>query len=337
MLRFFHVFDLCTDAIMSTLIQLIGEYGLWLVFANVLITQLGAPVPAYPTLIVAGSLAARGDLMVGTVLAAAVAGALLADFIWFTAGRRHGRIVMAFLCRISLSPDTCMRQTSNIYSRWGAPSLLVAKFIPGFASLASTLAGAVGTTRTTFLLFDAMGAALWTTVAILLGTVFSDAIDELLATVQDLGLIGGGLLAIALAVFIAFKWWQRRLLIRTLRLARISVAELAGLRSDSASLIILDARPAAVQAAGRIPGALSVADLDLSKLVLGDADGTDIVLYCDCPNEITAARLAKQLMRRGYRRVRPLTGGMQAWVAAGYDVEREEVDAALSDAASTRG
>ena len=30
------------------------------------------------------------------------------------------------------------------------------------------------------------------------------------------------------------------------------------------------------------------------------------------------------LMDRGFRRVRPLAGGLDAWVSAGYDVEVED-------------
>lgn len=311
---------------MHALLHLIETYGLYLVFANVLITQLGAPVPAYPTLIIVGAMTSRGEYSVAAVLLTAVAAALISDFIWFTAGRRYGRRVMSALCKLSLSPDTCMRQTANIYSRWGAPSLLIAKFIPGFASLASTLAGTVGTSRTSFLLFDAAGAAIWTAVAVVLGRVFASAIDDVLATIQALGTWGGMLLVTALALFVAFKWWQRHALIRTLRMARISVNELGNLRDQGRALIILDVRPPDAQAAGRIPGALPVPSLDISALELDVGADTDVVLYCDCPNEVTAARLARQLMRRGYHRVRPLTGGMQAWAAAGYDVEVPETE-----------
>ncbi len=50
------------------------------------------------------------------------------------------------------------------------------------------------------------------------------------------------------------------------------------------------------------------------------ADG-DVIIYCACPNEVSAARVAKQLMDKGYTRVRPLHGGIDAWVAAGHPLE----------------
>jgi len=43
-------------------------------------------------------------------------------------------------------------------------------------------------------------------------------------------------------------------------------------------------------------------------------------LYCTCPSEASAARVAKILMNHGFKRVRPLLGGLDAWVAAGYAV-----------------
>jgi rhodanese-related sulfurtransferase len=46
----------------------------------------------------------------------------------------------------------------------------------------------------------------------------------------------------------------------------------------------------------------------------------DIILYCTCPSEASAARVAKVLMNRGFKRVRPLQGGLEAWVAAGHPV-----------------
>ena len=48
----------------------------------------------------------------------------------------------------------------------------------------------------------------------------------------------------------------------------------------------------------------------------------EVILYCACPNEASAAAVAKKLMRAGFRRVRPLKGGIDAWIAKGYLVEQ---------------
>ena len=112
------------------MIRLIAQYGLALVFANVLAEQIGLPVPAVPTLIVAGALAADGTLSALTLFGVAVVASGIADTIWYVAGRLYGRAVMRTFCRISLSPDSCVRQTEDRFERWGALTLVLAKFIP---------------------------------------------------------------------------------------------------------------------------------------------------------------------------------------------------------------
>ena len=306
---------------MTYLLHLIEQYGLLLVFANVFLEQLGIPLPAYPTLVITGALLDRGEYSAPVLLLAALGASLLADYTWFMAGRRYGRKVTTTLCRISLSPDSCVRQTEIIYLRWGAPSLLVAKFIPGFASVASALAGTVGTGRLMFIWYDGLGAVLWAGSAIYLGSLFSTTIGDLLQILEQLGKWGGVLLAAALVSFIASKWWQRYRFLKSLRMARITVEELNDLLQQGQTPLIVDVRPSVSQQIERIPGAvvLSVDELtgaDFEELVEGE-----VIVYCACPNEASAAVVAKKLMQRGYTRVRPLAGGIDAWIAAGYGVE----------------
>jgi membrane protein DedA with SNARE-associated domain/rhodanese-related sulfurtransferase len=307
---------------MNYLFQLIEHYGLLLVFANVLLEQLGAPLPAYPTLIITGAMAYRGEYSVPLLLLTAVVAALIADSIWYLLGKRYGRRVLSLLCRISLSPDSCVRQTESSYTRWGAPSLLIAKFIPGFASVASALAGAIGTRTTTFLLFDAIGAAIWAGLGIFLGTLFSDSVDDLLLVLQELGEWGLVLVLGAFLVFIARKWWQRKRFMASLRMARISVAELNQLFQEGLEPTVIDVRSAMSQQDGHIPGATTVFSKDIGSFELNAAVDSEIIVYCACPNEASAAQVAKQLMARGYHKVRPLSGGIDAWVAAGHAIER---------------
>lgn len=306
---------------MSFLLDLIQQYGLLFVFGNVLIEQLGMPVPAYPTLVITGALLGRGEYSTTSLMLSAVAAALIADFIWYYAGRRYGGRVMAKLCRISLSPDSCVRQTEATYIRWGAASLLVAKFIPGFASVASALAGSIGTRPAKFLLFDGLGAALWVGSAIFLGSLFSTTVEDLLDILADLGKWGVVLVAVAFAVYLAKKWWQRYMFLKDLRMARITVEELDQLLKQENPPTVIDVRSGLAQQQGRIPGAMVLSDDDISALVINTELNSEVIIYCACPNEASAARLAKKLMERGYTRVRPLTGGIDAWVAAGFTLD----------------
>lgn len=309
---------------MEFLIRLIEQFGMLVVFINVLVEQMGAPVPAYPTLIITGALARRGEMAPAGLLLTAVTAALVADLAWFWAGRRHGRKVLSTLCRISLTPDSCVRQTESIFARWGAPSLLVAKFVPGFASVASALAGASGTTRRSFILFDTLGAALWAGSAIFLGFMFSPALEELLSMLEALGKWGLFLGALALAAFVGAKWLKRRRFLRALRLARISVKELRRLQIEGAAPLVIDVRSVVLQQTGRIPGAVTIPNNDIEGFAFDPAGHSEVILYCGCPSEASAAVVAKQLMQKGFPQVRPLLGGIEAWISEGHALEYQQ-------------
>ena len=310
---------------MQALLTLVEHYGLWLVFANVLALQLGLPLPAYPTLILMGAVSARGDFTVPQVLAVAVAASVIADLCWYVAGSRIGRRVLRLMCRLSLSPDSCVRQTEQIYERWGAPSLMVAKFVPGFAAVATSMAGVMHTRLASFLLFDAIGALLWSGVAVALGWVFRDAVSEVLAVLEGAGRWGLIALASALLLYVAVKAVQRYRLIHTLRMARVTVDALHDMLARNERPLIIDVRSKTSQKQGRIPGAVWIDSHALSEGALAaglrDSAAGEVIVYCACPNEASAAAVAKQLMRAGFKRVRPLAGGIEAWVEKGYDVE----------------
>src|SRR5712691_2508672 len=112
------------------------RHGYSVLFAWVLVEQLGLPVPSVPLLLAAGALAGRGRLNLSLVAALPIVAALLSDALWYELGRRRGVKVLQFLCRISLEPDSCVRRTENVFARHGARSLLVAKFVPGLNTAA---------------------------------------------------------------------------------------------------------------------------------------------------------------------------------------------------------
>ncbi|HTH68433.1 MAG TPA: VTT domain-containing protein [Rhodanobacter sp.] len=312
------------------IIALIAQYGLLLVFLNVLVEQAGVPVPAVPTLVVAGALAATDRLPVSGVVLAAVLACLVGDLAWYAAGRRFGSGVMRTICRISLSPDSCVKQSELRFQRWRGRVLLIAKFVPGLSTVAPPLVGAMGLRLPTFLLLDGLGSLLWAGLAVGLGYAFAAQIDVVLATLASAGTFAFELLLVLLALYIAVKWWQRRRLLLALRMARITVDELNQAIAGGRSPIVVDVRsqPARLLDSRVIPGAL-LADLDSVGRTLQDIPpDRELVIYCSCPNEVSAAKAAKLLMALGYRRVRPLLGGLDAWDSAGYAIERLPSDPA---------
>jgi membrane protein DedA with SNARE-associated domain/rhodanese-related sulfurtransferase len=322
---------------MQSLLSLLEQHGLWLVFFNVLALQLGLPLPAYPTLIVVGALSVAGPHSALAVLAVGVTACMVADATWYTTGRRAGRRVLRGLCRVSLNPDSCVRQTERIYQRWGAPSLMVAKFIPGFAAVATSMAGLLRTPfATRFLPFDAMGALLWVGLAVSLGRLFHTAVEELLDAFAAAGRWGLALLLSLLALHLAIKAVQRQRLIRQLRMSRISVQGLQQMLKRGERPLIVDVRAPMHVEQERIPGALWIDahafEDSVRRHALEDRFDEEVIVYCACPNEASAAAVAKRLMKAGFRRVRPLEGGIEAWREAGYEVLSTPREGAASNA-----
>jgi membrane protein DedA with SNARE-associated domain/rhodanese-related sulfurtransferase len=312
--------------------------GLSVVFLNVLCDQAGLPVPAVPTLVVAGAMAADGRLPGGALFAVSVLACLIGDCAWYLAGRGFGGRVMKLLCRISLTPDTCVNQTQTSFERWGAKVLLVAKFVPGLALVAPPLAGATGMGAARFIIYSTLGSALWVGVALLGGVLLRPQIEQLLPHVAGLGGAAIAVILVLLLAYIAYKWWERYRFFRALNMARISVADLYASMSAGAAPVVLDVRSATAQGlqSQRIPGALHVPLREVGQQLGKLPHDRDIVLYCTCPHEASAAQAAKLLIKHGYRRVRPLHGGLDAWIAAGYAVEdiAAAPDAAAASAAA---
>lgn len=267
---------------MNEISALLAEHGLALVLANVLLTQLGVPLPAVPLLAVAGALVAEGQLSLAPLLAVTVAASLIGDTLWYWAGRRHGYSILRTLCRIAIEPDSCVKQTENAFLRWGEASIIVAKYVPGFATIAPPLAGTMRLAYSRFVLLSAMGALLWAAAPIALGAWFHSEIDWALQQLERLGGKAVVLVILALAIYIGVKLVERYLLIRFLRSVRISVEELKDMLQRELRPLILDARSALARKLDPrvIPGAIAI-DIDDPAVALPAlADDREIVVYC---------------------------------------------------------
>jgi membrane protein DedA with SNARE-associated domain len=267
---------------MQDLTGLLAQHGLLLVFANVLLTQAGIPLPAVPVLVIAGALAAQGEFTYTALLLTAIAAALLGDIPWYFAGRHYGHRVLRTLCRIAIEPDSCVKQTESIFERWGAPALLVAKYIPGFATVAPPLAGAMRLGLRPFLLFSTAGALLWVAAPVALGAVFHDQVEWALSWLTDLG---SGALLVIVGVFVFYagvKAAERYLFLRMMRTVRVSVVELHELLQGSSPPLVVDVRSATVRRLDprHIPGAVPVNLEDAAAALPGVPPDRDVVVYC---------------------------------------------------------
>jgi rhodanese-related sulfurtransferase len=209
------------------------------------------------------------------------------------------------------------------FQRWRGRVLLIAKFVPGLSTVAPPLVGAMGLGFLSFLIFDGVGSLLWAGVAVVLGSVFAAQLDLLLGMLADAGSLALELLLGLLAAYILVRWWQRHRLLAALRMPRVTPAELDQALTRGPRPVVLDVRSVPARALDRrvIPGALLADEENLEHSLRGIALDRELAVYCNCPHEATAAKVAKALQVRGYRHVKPLAGGLDAWSAAGYAVE----------------
>ena len=300
----------------------IGHYGLMIVTINVLLDQIGLPVPAVPTLVVAGAISAGGQLSLSAVFTWSVIACLTADCGWYLVGEKYGIRVLKMLCQVSLEPDSCVSETQIRFERWGINSLVIAKFIPGLAIIAPPMAGALRIGWLRFVFLSACSAVLWVGSFLVAGVLFKSQIERLLLHLSEFGSITAAGIVILLAAYIAFKFWERRRFYKMLRMARISVDDLDALIRAGTAPLIIDVRSSTARALEPrwIPGALHVPLQDVAHHLKELPRDRDTILYCTCPSEASAARVARILMNHGFKRVRPLQGGLDAWVAAGYAV-----------------
>src|ERR1700677_4271764 len=204
---------------MHQLTSAIGQYGLMIVVASVLLDQIGLPIPAEPMLVIAGAIAAEGQISLASLLLCSVIACVAADCGWDLVGERYGIQVMKTLCRISLEPDKCVSQTQTRFERWGVNSLVIARFVPGLAIIAPPLAGAMRIGWPRFLTLSALGGAIWVGSGLAAGVLFKTQIQSALVHLDRIGSVTGTVVAAALLGYVLYKWWDRQRFYKELRMA----------------------------------------------------------------------------------------------------------------------
>lgn len=311
---------------MQQVIQLIHQYGVLAVFVSVLLESSGLPIPSYPVLMLASAITLT-SVTAPLVLAAAVAAAICVDTVWYFAGVRMGPRIMRVVCRMSFSPpDTCVRRTESRFARVGPWALLMIKFLPGIALATIVFSGVARLRLARFLVFDAVGSAIYLGLPLVLGRVFHNAIAAMLIYFAQFGLIGAIIVAALIAVYVFVRWLRRRVLIRQLCAARVSAEQLLEMAHSGGGPVILElGGPKQPPMESSIPGALPVSRHDITAAVRQFPRSAEIVIYTPAATpaanlrlELTAARL---LQKAGFKKIRPLHGGLKAWIAAGYPVQ----------------
>jgi membrane protein DedA with SNARE-associated domain len=295
-------------------------YGYLLIFAWVLVEQLGVPLPATPVLLAAGALSVDGPIRFPLAFAVGVGACLIADSSWFFFGRRYGHHVLRILCKLSLEPTTCVRRTQDSFGRRRGVMLSFAKFVPGLAMLAAPVAGQNGMGIGPFLFFDGFGATLWVGTMLVIGRVFGDLLKRDTSLLDWAGRFSGGLLILGIIGFFVGRIYRRRLVLKKLAASRLEPEELKKQLDAGEPVFIVDLRHPLelLPDPFTLPGAQHFSPESLTARHLEIPRDRDVVLYCTCPSEATAAKTAMTLHKLGIERVRPLRGGFDEWKRLGF-------------------
>ena len=298
-------------------------YGYILLFVWVLVEQLGIPLPATPLLVAAGTLSAEHKISFPICLAVGISASLVADMAWFMIGRRYGHHVLRVLCKLSMEPTICVRKTQDSFGRSGDSTLMFAKFVPGLATLAPPVAGQNGMALGRFIFFDGIGATLWVGALLIVGRLFGDALKRDPSLLRWVGHFSLALLALAIVGFFLARLYRNRRFLRKLVQSRLEPDELKKQLDAGEKVFIVDLRHPLelIPDPYTLPGALHLSPDALAARVAEIPRDRDIVLYCTCPSEATAAKTAMTLHKLGIDRVRPLRGGFDEWKRRGYPLD----------------
>jgi membrane protein DedA with SNARE-associated domain len=199
---------------MNVIVQFVVKHGYSILFASVFAHQLGLPVPGPLFLLAVGALAAAGKLGLVLALGLAVIACVLADWVWYEAGRRRGDKVLHFIHRLAQDPDAHDRRAKKTFARYGLPLVVLAKFVPGLDAVVPPLAGTSRTSRLRFLASDAVGAGLYSGAYAGLGYVFSHDLERAAAYAGRAGTVLAGFVFAVLSFCAARKLVQRHRLTR---------------------------------------------------------------------------------------------------------------------------
>src|SRR5437764_1743617 len=151
------------------LTDLFARYGYAVVFVGVFLENTGLPVPGETIVLAGAALAQLGRLSLGWVIATAIAGAILGDNAGFFIGRRGGRVLAErYGPKLGLTGQR-LAEFDRFFARYGARTVLVARFITGLRVVCAILAGASGLRWVTFLFYNAAGAVIWATAVAVVG------------------------------------------------------------------------------------------------------------------------------------------------------------------------
>jgi len=304
---------------MDTLVAAIAQHGYAILFTFVFLEVVGLPIPAAPVLLIAGGASANGPMRPGASLLTALSAMLTGDMLMYLLGRYMGWWLLGVLCRLSISPESCILRSADAFYKRGRMVLVFAKFVPGINALAAPLAGSMKMRVPQFLAFDFGGASLYVLVYWGAGYLFSGFLG---AITKGYAQFSNYVVWSAAVVFAGYLSYRALVVLRERKrgpVVRISAPDAA---RKMAGIAVFDVRSHGYYEKDtmRIQGSVRLEPNALNQDAVQVPKNKEIVLYCTCVREATSVRVARFLGEQGYS-VSVIAGGLRAWKKAGLPLE----------------
>jgi membrane protein DedA with SNARE-associated domain/rhodanese-related sulfurtransferase len=311
------------------LLEIVAHHGYAVTSIALFVTCCGLPLPVSVVLLTAGAAAHDGSLNLGLVMLCAWGSALAGDTLMYLGGRYTGWWLLTGICKFSLNPETCIFGSARSFYKRGPKTLLIAKFVPGLATVAAALAGSLNMRLRRFLMLDGCGVLFYTAGWSLTGFLFAPFLRDVVRWVQR---VGHATAATMGAIVVLYILWLVASSLRDTRFSSIEKIAAADLyekirtSTHDRLLIIADVRSHGYYDPGmqRIKDSIRVEpsrlkeELDALREFMQPE--CEIYLYCSCAREATSVRVARMLEQENCS-TKVIRGGMKAWVKAGGPLE----------------
>lgn len=188
------------------LLSSLAVYGLPLIFGVVLVAAMGLPLPIMLVLLTAGALAQQKLLSLTWVLIIPLLAAVVGDHIGYGIGWWGGRPLIE---RIS-GNEAMLERALDVMQRRGWWAIFLSRWLFTILSCPCNWAcGMLGYPLLSFFLVDLLGKALYVTVLVLLGYVFSDRLEAVSRLISSLSSWLLGVVVAVLVIGLLWKLWLR--------------------------------------------------------------------------------------------------------------------------------
>ncbi|WAP68099.1 DedA family protein [Jiella pelagia] len=158
------------DDFVRNIMETFGVFGIGMLM---FLENIFPPIPSELIMPLAGYQSTQGSMSIVAVIVSGTIGSLLGIIPWYYAGhylgeRRMKRLAARHGRWLTLSPED-VDKANAWFRRRGAAAVLFGRLVPTVRTLISVPAGVAHMPLATFLIYSAIGSAIWTTFLAMLG------------------------------------------------------------------------------------------------------------------------------------------------------------------------